>query len=106
MTTFKVSTATNEDSAADALENLNLDGDDISDDYDFMDDADGRSNGRRRPQRTESQRSRKKYIEMLQHIADRQLSEICIDLDDIATVRATSFTVTLNFLDSVSAHVS
>ncbi|MCJ1330588.1 Mcm2-7 hexameric complex component [Thelotrema lepadinum] len=81
---YKVSASSNEDSAADALEHLNLDEDDISDDYDFMEDAEGQSNGRRRASNSRNREPRRKYLEVLQKVADREISEICIDLDDLA----------------------
>ena len=86
MLNYKVSASTNEDSAADALGNLNLDEDDISDDYDFMDDAEEQSSGRRGMSSSRNREPRRKYLEVLQKVADREVSEICIDLDDLAEV--------------------
>jgi DNA replication licensing factor MCM7 len=45
-----------------------------------MDDAAGNSS------RTRRREPKKKYIEMLQKVADRQLTEVCIELDDLDTV--------------------
>ncbi|MCJ1311588.1 Mcm2-7 hexameric complex component [Agyrium rufum] len=77
--TFKSSEA----SATSALQNLNLDEDGLSDEYDFMDDV-AEGNGNARPARS-SKDPKKKYMEKLQQIANRQLSEICIELDDLDT---------------------
>jgi DNA replication licensing factor MCM7 len=64
------------------LEELNLDGDGDSDEYDFMDDVDnGHGQGRR------AQRSPKvKYMKLLQNVADRKVSQIVIELDDLEEV--------------------
>ncbi|KAK5461258.1 DNA replication licensing factor MCM7 [Exophiala xenobiotica] len=68
---------TSSDAAAEAIDSLHLDGDHSSDEYDFMDDvADGDgTSARRRPKR--------KYMEMLQEVADRERQNILIDLDDL-----------------------
>ncbi|ETN38884.1 uncharacterized protein HMPREF1541_06925 [Cyphellophora europaea CBS 101466] len=68
-------TQTASDEAAEAINDLNLNGDD---EYDFMDDvANGATpNGR-------SQGTKRKYIEMLQEVADRDRQNILIDLDDL-----------------------
>ncbi|KXT00074.1 hypothetical protein AC578_5801 [Pseudocercospora eumusae] len=63
--------------AEDGLEDLRLDGDATSDEYDFMDDVD---NGAASSRRT---RSKAKYMNMLQDVSDRKSSQILIDLDDL-----------------------
>ena len=60
--------------AEDALEDLNLNGDDASDEYDFMDDAHGARNARK---------SKQKYMDILQDVADRKTNQVLISLDDI-----------------------
>lgn len=71
---------TSSDAAAEAIDGLHLDGDHTSDEYDFMDDADeDRAASRRRPKR--------KYMEMLQEVANRERQNIVIDLDDLKEVR-------------------
>jgi DNA replication licensing factor MCM7 len=67
-----------------ALGNINIDEDDLSDEYDFMDEDDNAQQQRRR-QRTEKQPPRHKYRDMLQQLADRKVGEIVIDLDDLAS---------------------
>jgi DNA replication licensing factor MCM7 len=67
--------------AVDALEDLNLDDDDLDDDYDFMDessDETGRTRQRADP--------KLKYMRMLQQVADRTSSQVVIELDDVANV--------------------
>jgi DNA replication licensing factor MCM7 len=73
--------------AADALQDLNLeeDGDGLSDEYDFMEDADGDSAGQRTRRR--EKHPKLKYMQMLQDVADRKQSHILIELDDLDTVR-------------------
>ena len=85
MTGFKA-TVTDLDLPANALRDLNIDGDSTSDEYDFMDDVEGpkdsaqRRNGFREP--------RRKYMDLLQDVADRKTNEILIELDDIDNVRS------------------
>ena len=67
---------TSTDAAAEAIDGLHLDGDHTSDEYDFMDDADDyRADSRRRPKR--------KYMDMLQEVANRDRQNLVIDLDDL-----------------------
>lgn len=75
---FKSSTV----EASDALEGLNLDEDGLSDDYDFMEDADAGNTRTRGNQ----QHPKVKYIKMLQDVADRKVSDIVIELDDLEQV--------------------
>ncbi|KAK4499845.1 hypothetical protein PRZ48_008031 [Zasmidium cellare] len=76
---FKSSSTETED----ALEELHLDGDGTSDEYDFMDDAeDGDANGGR-SRRRGGAKSKLKYMTMLQDVADRVRDQILIDLDDL-----------------------
>ncbi|KAI9715753.1 MAG: Mcm2-7 hexameric complex component [Candelaria pacifica] len=81
--TFKSSSSATEASATNALQDLNIDEDDLSDEYDFMDDADGDNGTRAR--RTNDKRAdpKKKYMALLQDVADRYKSEITIELDDL-----------------------
>ena len=66
--------------AADQLENLNLNGDGEEAEYDMVDDSDDPApQGRRR--------TKAKYMEMLQDIADRTRTNVLIDLNDLETVR-------------------
>ena len=78
------STQTDLDLAAtDAFQDLNIDGDGTSDEYDFMDDvADGKA-ARHPEQHNEPKR---KYMDMLQRVADRQIGEVTIELDDLDNV--------------------
>ncbi|KAL9044183.1 MAG: hypothetical protein Q9214_002660 [Letrouitia sp. 1 TL-2023] len=67
-------------STENALEDLNIDGDNTSDEYDFMDDIAGRKDGQ---QSSQPREVRTKYMDILQQVADRKVSEILIELDDL-----------------------
>jgi DNA replication licensing factor MCM7 len=64
---------------------MNIDEDDFSDEYDFMDDDDEAQNTRRRT-RSQAKEPKLKYMEVLRKVADRYEDEITIDLDDVAKV--------------------
>ncbi|KAL2161594.1 hypothetical protein VTH06DRAFT_8156 [Thermothelomyces fergusii] len=78
-----------------ALGNINIDEDDLSDDYDLMDEDDDDDDDdaqqdsrrqraqRRQQQKQQKQQPRHKYREMLQQLADRKLSQVVVDLDDL-----------------------
>lgn len=71
---------------AGALGDMNIDEDDFSDEYDFMDDEDGEGHNTRRQVRTQAKTPKLKYMDVLQKVADRYEDEITIDLDDLAKV--------------------
>ena len=74
-----------EHTIATAMGNITIDEDDLSDEYDFMDEDD--DTGERRRQEKEQRRSPQyKYKQLLQELANRTIDEITIDLDDVATV--------------------
>ena len=78
------STQTDLDLAAtDAFEDLNIDEDGTSDEYDFMDDVAGGKAARHAGRHKEPKR---KYMDMLQKVADRQIGEVTIELDDLDNV--------------------
>lgn len=78
---FKTLESTSEAAATEAIEELHIDGDNLSDEYDFMSDVED-VNG---AQRTRRRREPKlKYMQILQEIADRERSNILIELDDLA----------------------
>ncbi|TKX25214.1 DNA replication licensing factor mcm7 [Elsinoe australis] len=64
---------------ADALGGLNLNGNDTQSDYDFMDDAeeDAQATTNGQP------KSKQKYMKLLQDIADRRITNLFIELDDL-----------------------
>jgi len=68
---------------------MNIDEDDFSDDYDFMDDEEEDDSSARRQARSKAKLPTLKYVELLQRIADRVEDEITVDLDDIAKVGIT-----------------
>jgi DNA replication licensing factor MCM7 len=65
---------------------MNIDEDDFSDEYDFMDDDDEEGQNSRRRTRTQAKQPKLKYADLLQKVADRYEDEITIDLDDLAKV--------------------
>lgn len=70
--------------AADALDDLNLDENGADNEYDFMDesrDDDGAQTNRAQ------RRSKIKYMNILQDVADRTVNNIVIELDDLDQVR-------------------
>ena len=76
--------------ATDAFQDLNIDGDGTSDEYDFMDDvADGKA-ARHAGQQNEP---KIKYMDMLLKLANRQISEVTIELDDLSNVGKPSSSV-------------
>ena len=68
----------------DALEDLNLDGDGTSDEYDFMDDVTGEKETRQL--NGAGSGPKHKYMDMLQRVVDRKLNQITIELDDLENV--------------------
>lgn len=68
--------------AADALDGLNL-AEDEDDEYDFMDESEAEGAQRRQRQQT---RSKAKYMNLLQDVADRKVDHIVVDLDDLEQV--------------------
>jgi len=72
------------DEAVEAIDSLHLDGDHTSDEYDFMDDV---ANGDSAHTRQDGRRpSKRKYLEMLQQVADRERTNVLIELDDVKEV--------------------
>lgn len=64
---------------------MNIDEDDFSDEYEFMDEDEEAQNARRRT-RSQAKEPRLKYMDVLRKVADRYEDEITIDLDDLAKV--------------------
>lgn len=82
---FKTFESASETAATEAIEDLRIDGDATSDEYDFMDDADDET-GEQRPAGRRRREPKLKYMQVLQDVADRERSDILIELDDLATV--------------------
>ncbi|MCJ1227513.1 Mcm2-7 hexameric complex component [Toensbergia leucococca] len=83
LSSFKSSASASEASATDALLDLNIDEDALSDEYDFMDDV-AQPNGNASTRRREKDRDpKKKYMEILQKVVDRQIDQVTIELDDL-----------------------
>lgn len=66
--------------ATEAIGSLQIDGDHTSDEYDFMDDLPEHdsSDARRRPKR--------KYLDMLLDVSNRERPDVLIELDDLQEV--------------------
>lgn len=101
---FKTLQSSSEAAATEAMEELNIDGNRTSDEYDFMDDVndeEGAETGRTRRRRE----PKLKYMQILQDIANRDISNILIELDDLEVVSllkyessyAVAHTTTLQF---------
>ena len=75
-----------EDTLTQALGNVNIEEDDLSDEYDFMDEDDD-AQQRRQAEKARRRAPQHKYRDVLQKLANREVEEICVDLDDLATVR-------------------
>ena len=71
------------DEAAEAIDGLHIDGDHTSDEYDFMDDA---AAGDAEQSRRAGRRPKRKYMEMLQEVADRERTNVLVELDDLREV--------------------
>ena len=82
---FKSSESASEQTATDAMDGLHIDGDGTSDEYDFMDDAE--NGDRTRSRRERRRQDKRKYMSLLQDVADRVNSNILIELDDLDLVR-------------------
>ncbi|KAJ5907502.1 DNA replication licensing factor MCM7 [Penicillium taxi] len=78
---FKSFQSTSEATATEALEDLNINGNRESDEYDFMDDINGVGDGTRGARR--HREPKLKYMQILQDIANRDVSNIVIELDDL-----------------------
>ncbi|OJK03681.1 hypothetical protein ASPACDRAFT_21902 [Aspergillus aculeatus ATCC 16872] len=78
---FKSFESASESAATEAIEDLNLEEDGTSDEYDFMDDVE---DGAQRPGRRRRE-PKLKYMQLLQDVADRERTNILVELDDLAT---------------------
>jgi DNA replication licensing factor MCM7 len=67
-----------------AIGQISIDEDDLSDEYDFMDEDDEAHEQRQR-RKAASKEPIHKYADMMQKLADRSLDEVLIELDDIVT---------------------
>ncbi|KAJ6124057.1 Nucleic acid-binding OB-fold [Penicillium samsonianum] len=80
---FKTFQSSSEAAATEALEDLNIDDGQTSDEYDFMDDADETNGANTRGARRHRE-PKLKYMQILQDIANRDKSNILIELDDLS----------------------
>lgn len=82
---FKTLQSSSETAATEAMEDLNIDGDRTSDEYDFMDDVDDEEGPDTRGARNRRE-PKLKYMQILQDVANRDVSHIMIELDDLEVV--------------------
>ncbi|KAJ5194118.1 Nucleic acid-binding OB-fold [Penicillium cf. griseofulvum] len=80
---FKTFQSSSEAAATEALEDLNIDDGQTSDEYDFMDDVDETNGANTRGARRHRE-PKLKYMQILQDIANRDKSNILIELDDLS----------------------
>ncbi|KAF9885664.1 Mcm2-7 hexameric complex component [Aspergillus nanangensis] len=85
LTHFKSFESTDASAAAEAIEDLHIDGERTSDEYDFMDDAENENGTTRERPGRRNREPKLKYMQMLQDVADRERTNILIELDDLAT---------------------
>ncbi|CAG8045642.1 unnamed protein product [Penicillium nalgiovense] len=80
---FKTFQSSSEAAATEALEDLNIDDGQTSDEYDFMDDVDETNGANARGARRHRE-PKLKYMQILQDIANRDKTNILIELDDLS----------------------
>lgn len=71
---------------SDAFEGLNINDDDLDEEYDFMDESDDGTNGRTRQRGRAPRQPKLKYMQLLQAVADRKRDNVLIELDDLDEV--------------------
>lgn len=84
MSTYESTQSDLDAAAMDALEGLNIDEDADIDDFVMVDGEENGRGARRKPGQYED--PKKKYMNLLQKVADRQISEVKIELDDLKAV--------------------
>lgn len=67
-----------------AVQDLNIDGDNSSEEYDMLDDVTGGKDARQ--PNGQYKEPKRKYMDMLQKVADREVDEVTIELDDLDNV--------------------
>lgn len=82
---FKTLQSSSEAAATEAMEDLNIDGNRTSDEYDFMDDVDDGEGAQTRGARRRRE-PKLKYMQILQDVSNRDSANIVIELDDLDVV--------------------
>jgi len=72
--------------ATDALGDLNLEEDGLSDEYDFMDDVEDGVPGHNTRRRQQDNSPKLKYMKILQEVANRAKDQIVVEMDDLRAV--------------------
>lgn len=83
LSTYESTTSDLDVVATDALEGLNIEEDNSSDEYVMVDNEGEKGTS---PKLGHESQTKKKYMHMLQKVANRQISEVSIELDDIDNV--------------------
>lgn len=82
--------STSTSDATEALEDLHIDGDGTSDEYDFMDDAqDGDGTAARNGRARHNRDPKRKYMDLFGDIANRRRNHVTVELDDLHEVNST-----------------
>ncbi|OQE31975.1 hypothetical protein PENSTE_c001G05423 [Penicillium steckii] len=79
---FKTLQSSSEAAATEAMEDLNIDGNRTSDEYDFMDDVDDGEGAQTRGARRRRE-PKLKYMQILQDVSNRDSANVIIELDDL-----------------------
>lgn len=87
---FKTLQSSSEAAATEAMEDLNIDGNRTSDEYDFMDDVDDGEGAQTRGARRRRE-PKLKYMQILQDVSNRDSANIIIELDDLDVVSLPPF---------------
>lgn len=87
---FKTLQSSSEAAATEAMEDLNIDGNRTSDEYDFMDDVDDGEGAQTRGARRRRE-PKLKYMQILQDVSNRDSANIVIELDDLDVVSLPPF---------------
>ncbi|ORY57468.1 MCM2/3/5 family-domain-containing protein [Pseudomassariella vexata] len=91
-----------QDTLTHAIGQISIGEDDLSDEYDFMDEDD-EAHEQRRKQRAAPKLPTHKYADMLQKLADRALDEVLIELDDIVAYEQ-EYDEELKLVESIEAN--
>ncbi|KAH8676092.1 DNA replication licensing factor mcm7 [Xylariales sp. PMI_506] len=91
-----------QETIAHAIGQISINEDDLSDEYDFMDEDD-EAHERRRRQRATQKLPQYKYGDLMQKLADRTIDEVVIELDDLASFESEN-NEELKLVESIEAN--
>ncbi|KAF3016185.1 Mcm2-7 hexameric complex component [Neopestalotiopsis sp. 37M] len=94
-----------QESITHAIGQISIDEDDLSDEYDFMDEDDNAAHEQRRRQKAAKRQPKHKYAELMQQLSNREVDEVLVDLDDIVTWESESDEArTLKLVESIEGN--